>query len=140
MNSDINIKIKGFSKEEGDRDAQVTLVRGKYETEEEVHCISYEETEPGSETVIKNLIRIDKNRMYHEKEGEIKTTLCFEEGKDHETEYVTPFGVLKLMAKTNSYKLTEEDNGLKVFIEYELLLNDGSAGIRIIEIETEEVQ
>ncbi|MCR5734136.1 MAG: DUF1934 domain-containing protein [Lachnospiraceae bacterium] len=133
MTEEVSIRIKGSSS--GDDTEIISEARGSYHLHKGRHYVTFDEEDTVSGTVIKNNITIDEIRMHHSKLGETETSLCFEKEKEHETQYRTPYGSFTLMTKTNSYEVITEEESIRVYIDYELILNGQSSGNRIIEME-----
>ncbi|MCR5108243.1 MAG: DUF1934 domain-containing protein [Lachnospiraceae bacterium] len=136
MNREVTINITGSSStEEGIFEEISVSEKGVYKHQGGMNYISYYETDEETKEVIHNLIKLDGSHMEHTKRGMTDTVLRFEEEKEHETVYRTPYGELIMKVKTYKYEFENDRDAICANIEYELYLNGSSFGTRNIMIE-----
>ena len=81
--------------------------------------ILYEESMEDGGTV-KSRIRLKDLLLEVTRKGAINTCMIFETGKEHMTEYATPFGNLQMGIRTHSIKLDQSDRELIIAADYSL--------------------
>lgn len=124
MKKEITIKIKGKQNyPEGEAVETVTETTGEYYLRNGAHYIMFEETEAGFTQSTKSMLKVRGGQVELTKKGLVQSNLFFEEGKLHNTEYRTPFGVVPMGVKTKQLALLEEENALVIRIAYELQAN-----------------
>lgn len=81
--------------------------------------ILYEESaEDGS--VVKTRIKLKGHILEVTRKGTMNTCMIFENGKEHMTEYTTPFGILQMGILTHSVETNRSDNELAIEADYSL--------------------
>ena len=85
----------------------------------------------------KAVISADRKTMEIQRGGAMSTGLVFSEGKDHETEYNTPYGKMFMNVITKSLVFEEGDVGeIKAVAEYAIKMGDEIVSDSVITIET----
>ena len=79
--------------------------------------ILYDERTETSGTV-RNMIKLKGNLLELTKKGTVNTCMVFEPGREHVTDYATPFGSLRLGVMTNSVELRESEEQMEITADY----------------------
>ena len=125
MTKDITIKIKGKQTYPGGECVEtVTETAGEYYMRNGSHYVMYEEQEAGFTQSSKCMLKVYTQGVELTKKGLLQSKMVFEEGKQHMTEYRTPFGVFMLEVQTGRVSVLEEENSLTVRLEYSLGNNE----------------
>ena len=127
MKSNILVRVTGKHYEAGgmhdDEGPQPieTLIPGTYYYKNGKHYILSEEPVEGSGQVIKNMIKITPEPILEiTKTGPARTSMVFEPGRIHLTEYHTPFGRMRLAIRTRSLILDIREGRIQAEIFYAL--------------------
>ena len=128
MNRDVEVSVTGIHAREGEpTEKVVATLKGVYELlADGSRVVEYdEELEPGREGMkVHNrvLIAAGGEKMELVRKGATQSTLTFGENMEYDTEYVTPYGSMKMKVRTNSFDfnvgINEEE--MKVVTEYDL--------------------
>ena len=124
MGKKVNLSISGKQPDITDGDEIKLVTDASYSYINNRHFVKYEEIHEGS-VKIKTLIKFDKNSFEISKCGAVNTNMVFEIGKIHKGTYRTPFGEFFTEIETEALEVTKDDEGITVYIRYELFL-DGS--------------
>ncbi len=98
--------------------------------------ILYQETEDGLAT--RNILKQRGNRIELTKKGSVNTCMVFEPGREHATDYFTPYGPLRLNICTRSVDTRRGPGFLEMTADYSLeengnLLSHYTISIKICE-------
>ena len=96
------------------------MTDGYYTFDDNIGCISYEETEVTGMTGTRTSVIVMPNKVVVDRDGSITSRMVFEEGYDSEFPYRTPFGDTMLGLKTRMIKQDISERGGNVEIEYDL--------------------
>lgn len=102
----------------------MTHVEGEYYMRNGVHYIMFEETEAGFTQSTRSMLKVRGKQVELIKKGLVQSNMVFEEGRLHNTEYRTPFGMVPMGVQTEHIRILEEKNALMVQIDYELHANE----------------
>ncbi|MCH5341287.1 MAG: DUF1934 domain-containing protein [Acetatifactor sp.] len=89
-----------------------------YERNGSLYILYEEKSEDGSLT--KNVIKHKNNLLELTKKGAVNTCMVFEPGREYKTDYLTPFGLLRLGILTNSLKSQRQKDYLEITADYTL--------------------
>lgn len=121
MTRDIKITVKGVQWDDtGNRDSTEITASGEYYFRNGSHYIFYEETGGDSGERVKNSLKLKGNLLELNKKGMVNGRMVFETGKRHVTDYATPYGILRMETETSRIGLSEEAEGIRITLEYEL--------------------
>ncbi|MBE5859989.1 MAG: DUF1934 domain-containing protein [Butyrivibrio sp.] len=93
------------------------------EINEDKYVISYETTNEGNK--ISHIIEIDGTNFTMIQEGAVNSTLVFGPGKVYNTDYHTPYGIMKMSVITRNIMAELGSKKITAHVQYELLM-DGS--------------
>ena len=86
-------------------------------------CILYEEQSEDSGSVTRNAIKLKGSVLEMTRRVEIHSRMVFEAGQSHLTDYVTPYGTLRLEVLTETLELSRRSGGLDAALKYTLRLD-----------------
>ena len=116
MTKDVLITIRGVhTLDHEDNDVEM-IVRGDYYQKNGKHYILYEEILEGAEERVKNVIKILKK-------GVTNSRMLFEKNKKNLSCYSTPVGNLVIGIQANHFYVEEQENSIKVNVDYSLDIN-----------------
>ena len=140
MTKDVLITISGIQMmDEEDSDVEM-IVRGDYYQKNGKHYILYEEVMEGFEGKVKNVIKISQVGMDIIKKGIANTHMQFEKNKKNLSCYNTPLGDLVIGIQANRIRIDEEEDCLKINVEYSLDINYQHASDCNIMLDIQSVQ
>ena len=123
MTKDVLITIRGVhTLEHEDNDVEMS-VRGDYYQKNGKHYILYEEILEGAEERVKNVIKISPSSMDIIKKGVTNSRMLFEKNKKNLSCYSTPVGNLVIGIQANHFYVEEQENSIKVNVDYSLDIN-----------------
>ena len=128
MKETVKITVTGTHDRPGVKPEEtVTCVDGTYRFEDGVHVVEYmEEMGDGDDKLLTfNRVRITDSTMSIERKGSVEASLSFSEGAEHESDYRTPFGQMKMKMKTTRYAcyVMEKGNRLVAEAEYTVAMS-----------------
>lgn len=123
MTKDVLITIRGVhTLDHEDNDVEM-IVRGDYYQKNGKHYILYEEILEGAEERVKNVIKISPSSMDVIKKGVTNSRMLFEKNKKNLSCYSTPVGNLVIGIQANHFYVEEQENSIKVNVDYSLDIN-----------------
>lgn len=123
MTKDVLITIRGVhTLDHEDNDVEM-IVRGDYYQKNGKHYILYEEILEGAEERVKNVIKISPSSMDIIKKGDTNSRMLFEKNKKNLSCYSTPVGNLVIGIQANHFYVEEQENSIKVNVDYSLDIN-----------------
>ncbi len=126
MDREVLITVSGvlFTGEgEKEKDNVDIISPGQYYLRNGKHYLLYEEMVEEYPEPVKNILKIAPDHVSLRKNGIISTEMRFEEGKDTQSHYSTPFGVLALGIHTSRIHMEESGDEMNLDIEYGLEIN-----------------
>lgn len=123
MTKDVLISVHGIQFADGSQDNIEMITAGSYYKKNGKHYIVYEEVLEGHEGIVKNVIRIQTDCMEVIKTGLTNIHMTFEQNKKHLSSYATPLGEFMVGLTTKTIVLNEEEDRIKVEVNYSLELN-----------------
>ena len=123
MTKDVLITIRGVhTLDHEDNDVEM-IVRGDYYQKNGKHYILYEEILEGAEERVKNVIKISPSSMDIIKKGVTNSRMLFEKNKKNLSCSSTPVGNLVIGIQANHFYVEEQENSIKVNVDYSLDIN-----------------
>ncbi len=123
MTREVVISISGVRFSESDQEDTEMITMGDYFMKNGKHYIVYDEIAGDNGEIIKNTIKIMPDSMDILKRGCISSHMVFEKNKKNLACYITSVGELMVGIHTRNISLEEEENLLKVNVEYSLDIN-----------------
>lgn len=123
MTKEVLIRISGLQimDEEGN-DVEV-ITTGDYFLKNGKHYIIYDEILDGFEGNIRNTVKVAPDLMDIRKQGIANAHMIFEQDKRNMTRYATPMGDMMVEISTNRIQVDEQEDRLKVLVDYSLDIN-----------------
>ena len=119
MMKDVIISINSlFSFEEGEEQQMEFTTDGYYFYEDEVGCLSYEETEVTGLEGTRTSLFVMPDQVVVDREGTVTSRMGFKEGLKSAFQYTTPFGSATMGINTRRIRQNMGLNGGKVEIDY----------------------
>jgi len=125
MTKEILLSLKGLQIENLQEEEQEleTITFGEYYKRSGSHYVIYEEVTEGFSEVTKNMIKFKGNSLEVSKKGLFNVHMIFEEKKKNMTSYATPYGNILFGIDTRNVKIKEEQDHIRVYVDYALEAN-----------------
>ena len=123
MTRDVVISISGAQFSEGDQEDVEPITTGDYFLKNGKHYIIYDEIEEDGQDVIRNTIKVLPDSIDIIKKGNVSAHMVFERNKKNLACYMTPFGELMVGIDTSDIRVEEEEQLLRVNVDYSLDIN-----------------
>lgn len=123
MTRDVLISISGIQLSDGEQDSIELITTGDYFMKNGKHYILYDEIEEGVEGIVKNTIKVLPDCLDIIKKGSSSVHMTFEKNRKNTSCYATPVGDLMIGINTNQVLVEEQEDLLKVAVEYSLDIN-----------------
>ncbi len=122
MTKEVSVIIEGYQAESNEEPV-ITRAPGTYHLHKDRHYISYEEPLGEGEGVIRSRIRLDTARVEMTRSGAACARMSFEESRNTEAVYQTPYGELRFEIRTSRITIGEVRDRLEAGLEYSLFSN-----------------
>ncbi len=123
MTREVLITISGTHMTEGENSEIEVVVRGTYYQRGGKHYIVYDETVEGVQEPVRNVIKVASGSMDIIKKGAANAHMQFEQDKKYHSSYATPMGNMIVGIMANRIRVDEQDDSLRVDVEYSLDVN-----------------
>ena len=123
MTRDVLIRISGLQTLNGESSDVEVITSGDYFYKNGKHYLVYEEVMEGFEGNVRNTVKITPDMLDIRKRGIIGTHMVLELDKKSQTRYATPLGDMVVELNTTRIRLEEEEDSLKVAVDYSLGIN-----------------
>lgn len=123
MTRDVLIRISGLQAMDGENDNVEVITTGDYFLKNGRHYVIYDEVMEGFEGNIRNMLKISPDKLDVRKNGAANAHMVFEQDRKNLTRYVTPMGEMIVEVSTNRILLDEQEDSLKVSVDYSLDIN-----------------
>ena len=125
MKKDVYILIKGSQEYEDDQNKMEVTTAGKFYDKDGKYYISYVEGELTGLEKCNTTIKVAPDgivtMMRH---GQTNTHMIFEKGKCHIGHYETPYGDFTISVTANDVKVSLDENGGSIDIDYMMDINN----------------
>ena len=119
MMKEVVISINStFSFDEGEEQRMEFTTDGHYFYEDEVGCLSYEESEVTGLEGTRTSLFVMPDQVVVDREGTVTSRMVFKEGLKSAFQYATPFGRANLGINTRRITQNMGDHGGRVEIDY----------------------
>ena len=112
------------SDSEDDADVIEVVTPGKFYKEDNCYYAVYEETEISGMKGTTTTLKIDEEKFTLVRTGTTNTEMNFKKYVRDLTLYSTPHGALDLTVDTKELKMSVDDNGGDVFIDYDIIVGN----------------
>ena len=123
MKKEVIINISGLQLDVSSEEPIELMTTGDYYLKNGKHYILYEEILEGAEERVKNVIKISPSSMDIIKKGVTNSRMLFEKNKKNLSCYSTPVGNLVIGIQANHFYVEEQENSIKVNVDYSLDIN-----------------
>lgn len=123
MVKDVLVSISGMQIADGENSDVEMITAGNYYLKNGKHYIIFDESVEGMTGKIRNTIKITQDKLEIIKRGLTNVHMVFQSGKKTQTSYVTPFGEMVVGLDTGRVEVEEEENNIRVNIDYSLDIN-----------------
>lgn len=125
MTREVLIRISGLQMMEDDNEPQdvEVITRGEYFLRNGRHFVIYEEAMEDFGGSVRNTLRITPEMLSVHKQGIAATHMVFEQEKKNIAHYATPMGDMVVEICTNDVLVEEQEDHLKVVVDYSLDIN-----------------
>ena len=119
MMKDVLISIhSSFAYEEGEEQQMDFTTDGYYFYEDDVGCLSYEETEVTGMEGTRTSLFVMPDQVVVDREGTVTSRMVFKEGLKSAFQYATPFGNANMGINTRRITRNMDSSGGSVEIDY----------------------
>lgn len=123
MTRDVLIRLSGLQSIDGEEGEVEVITAGDYFLKNEKHYLIYEEVMEGMEGTIRNTMKFTPTKLEIRKTGPVSANMVFETDKKSQTHYATPMGEMFVEMTTKRIDFSEEEDHLRVEVEYSLDIN-----------------
>lgn len=127
MTKDVLIHVKGLQSigDDAPEESPIEIVTvGEYYFRNGSHYLRYEEMIEGFSEATINYIKINPTGVEVRKKGVTNVHMVFQEQKKNVTYYQTPYGSLQMGIAATRLDVSEEEDDLKVKVDYVLEMNE----------------
>lgn len=140
MMKDVRISINStFSFDEGEEQRMEFTTDGYYFYEDQVGCLSYEETEVTGLTGTRTSLFVMPDQVIIDREGTVTSRMVFQEGLKSAFQYATPFGNATMGINTRRIAQSMGAEGGSVEIDYVVDMEHVIASRNKFEITVKEI-
>lgn len=104
----------------------------------EEFTLRYQESELTGLEGTQTTFQIEKGRVTLLREGQVNSQMVFEEGRRHLTMYNTPYGALAIGVNTRRMKVSLDETGGDIEIDYALEVDHAVAGLNLFHVSVKE--
>ena len=123
MTKDVLVTVSGLQTMGGESDQVQVITAGNYYQKNGKHYIVYDEVIEGFDSPVKNTIKVGEDTMDVIKYGVASVHMVFEKDKKRIASYTTPMGEMVVGLNTTNIQVEEEEDALKVQVNYSLDIN-----------------
>ena len=123
MEKEVFIDIRSRHTAEGEEMKLDTKASGKMYERNGKKFVSFEEVTEDGETV-KTLLKFDSSFLEITKKGALTSVMHLEKGKEHITDYNTPFGMLTVRTYTKQFLFSESEKEIQILTKYDMEINN----------------
>ncbi len=122
----VMLKIKGKQTNiEGEENIIELITEGKFYTKNGSHYLVYDETEISGMEGSTTTLKIQGHKISMKRFGSNSSSLIFEEGKKHRTEYLTAYGDMSIEVLTDNVDVSISEVGKgNIDLSYKLNISD----------------
>ena len=134
MAKDVLVSVKGTQFIDGEKDSVEVITSGTWYEKNGKQYLLYEETYEGMQATTKNTVKITPELVEVTKKGAISSKMVYELGKQHNTDYVTPMGLIVLGVTTKDIFVEANAEKLHMELRYAMEMNGQFVSDSILEI------
>lgn len=133
MTKDVLINISGLQVDVDSEEPIEMMTTGSYYLKNGKHYILYDELADNHE-IVKNILKIGPKTVEMTKKGGSNSHMVFERGKENLSYYDTPFGSLLLGVNTSDIEWKEQEDQMKLKVNYDLTINSDHVSNCVIDV------
>ena len=124
MTKDVMLSIRGLQFDNGPDSEEIETIQwGQYYKKNGTHYVIYDELMEGFKEPVRNTIKFKEHEMNLTKHGLLNVYMVFEENRKNMTNYRTPYGTLLIGLDTSKVSFTEQEEEIRLNVEYTLDVN-----------------
>lgn len=123
MKKDVLVTVRGLQLTPDGDDTIEVVTAGKYYEKDGRRYVFYEELGEDDSSVVKNTVQIDPDHVEVRKRGMINTAMGFEKNTKLLSLYETPYGQMELGIFTRDIVLEQQEDRLRLALDYRLEMN-----------------
>lgn len=123
---EVMLKIKGKQvSPEGEENVIELITEGKFYIKNGSYYLVYDETEISGMEGSTTTLKIQDHKVLMKRFGTNSSSLIFEKGKKHKTEYITAYGDMFVEVTTNKLNVEIDDVGKgNIVLSYDINISD----------------
>lgn len=95
----------------------------------------YQEAQGSGLEGTQTTLRVEPGRVALERTGAVSSQMVFEEGREHPSTYLTPYGAFQMRIRTRRLRVDLGGQGCELTIYYDLELEGAEAGRNMLHIQ-----
>lgn len=124
MTEKVKVIVIGTHNMEGiDEDTVKSTAIGQYYDKNGKSYVIFEEEQEGFTEKVKTMVKFTDRKVELTKTGLLRSQMVFEQGAVHVTDYVTPYGVMKMEVDTDSLLVLQTEDYIRIDIVYTLFMD-----------------
>lgn len=133
MTKDVILSLKGmqYIQGEGTPEPVEVVTPARYYKKNGKHYLVFEERVEGFKQATQNVLQFTDGRLSVHRRGLINSEMLFEEGKQTNSSYATPLGVMDLSIAATGFSLKEDTDEIDYKVAYALMADQFSADCQI---------
>ena len=135
MAKDVLVSIKGTQIIDGEKDTVEMITAGTWYEKNGKQYLLYEESYEEVQVTTKNTLKITPELIEVSKKGVVSSKMIYELGKKHQTNYMTPMGMIVLGITTGDIFVEADADTLRVEIKYAMEMNGQFVSNNTMEIQ-----
>ena len=135
MAKDVLVSIKGTQIIDGEKDTVEMITAGTWYEKNGKQYLLYEESYEEVQVTTKNTLKITPELIEVSKKGVVSSKMIYELGKKHQTNYMTPMGMIVLGITTVDIFVEADADTLRVEIKYAMEMNGQFVSNNTMEIQ-----
>ncbi len=129
MGKNTKIFIQSILINESDQDVIKTVADCKCFFRGKKTYIIYNEPQEAGFSDVKTIVKIDDQKVFLTRIGDVEQKTLFEAGKIDLCNYKTPYMNIDMIVDTKNLMVVTRENFIDIYIEYELVLGHQSQGL-----------
>ncbi len=119
--SKVRLTVRSLQRDaDGTETAAETVTEAEYYEKNGSHYILYEECMGDTGTAVKTMLKLKGPQLELTRKGAVTARMVFESGKEYASDYVTPYGCLKMDILTRKLETGFDEGLLHIQAEYSL--------------------
>lgn len=123
MKKEVLVSISGTQQELLPKEPVEVLLPGEYYKRNGTHYIKYEQYDEESGQLLKNMIKVKGPSVELKKTGYTNVRMYFEKNSNYTSYYDMNEGVMLMETRTGDVCIEEQQDSMKIVLEYDLYLN-----------------